>query len=115
MLRNDIIEQSHSQWSSPCILVPKPDSTYQFCTDFRRVNALTKSDSYPIPQVDDCIDQIGHSQYISKIDLLKGYWQVPLSDKVTRDLSICNTRWTLPVYYHALWDEKCPSYLCTSI
>ena len=82
MLRNGIVEQSHSHWSSPCILVPKPDNTYQFCTDFRQVNALTKSDSYPIPRVDDCIDQIGCSQYISKFDLLKGYWHVPLSDRV---------------------------------
>ena len=80
MLQNGIIEQSHSQWSSPCVLVPKPDGSFRFCTDFRRVNALTKSDSYPLPRVDDCIDQIGHSQYISKFDLLKGYWQVPLTD-----------------------------------
>ena len=40
---------------------------------------MTKSDSYPIPSVDDCIDQIGHSKYISKFDLLKGYWQIPLT------------------------------------
>ena len=79
MLQNGIIEQSQSQWSCPCILVPKADSSYQFCTGFRRVNAVTKSDSYPIPRVDDCIDQRGHAQYISNLDLLKGYWQVPLT------------------------------------
>ena len=81
MLRNGIIEESQSQWSSPCVLVPKPDGTFRFCTDFRRVNAVTRSDSFPIPRVDDCIDQIGHSQYISKFDLLKGYWQVPLTEQ----------------------------------
>ena len=42
---------------------------------------MTRSDSFPIPRVDDCIDQIGHSQYISKFDLLKGYWQVPLTEQ----------------------------------
>ena len=49
MLQNGIIKQSQSQWSSPYILVPKPDGSYQFCIDFRRVNEVTKSDSYPIP------------------------------------------------------------------
>ena len=57
--------------------MPKADSTYRFCTDIRKVNGVTRTDSYPIPGVDDCIDKIGHTKYMSK--LLKGYWQVPLS------------------------------------
>ena len=48
MLQNDLIEASSSEWSSPCVLVPKPDGMYCFCTDFRQVNKATKSDSYPI-------------------------------------------------------------------
>ena len=86
MLRNGIIEQSQSQWSSPCVLVPKPDGTFRYCTNFERVSAMTRSDSYPVPRVDDCIDQIGHLQYISKFDLLKGYWQVPLTEQA-REIS----------------------------
>ena len=81
MLDNDIIEPSTSQWSSPCILVPKPDGTYRFVTDFRKVNSVTKSDSYPIPRIDNCIDKIGSAKFVSKLDLLKGYWQVPLTDR----------------------------------
>ena len=49
MFKNNIIKVSNSGWSSPCLLVPKPDNTYRFCTDYRKVNKLTKSDSYPIP------------------------------------------------------------------
>ena len=81
MLENDIIEHSSSDWSSPCILVPKPDGTYRLCTDYRKVNAVTKTDSYPIPRIDDCIDKIGSAMFVSKFDLLKGYWQVPLTEK----------------------------------
>ena len=81
MLENNIIEKSKSPWSSPCILVPKPDKSYRFCTDFRKVNSATKSDTYPIPRIDDCIDRIGNAVYISKFDLLKGYWQIPLTDR----------------------------------
>jgi hypothetical protein len=51
MLDNDIIEKSKSDWSSPCILVPKPDGTYRLCMDFRKVNSVTKTDSYPIPEL----------------------------------------------------------------
>ena len=81
MLDNDIIEPSSSNWSSPCVLIPKPDKTFRFCTDYRKVNTFTKSDSFPIPRIDDLIDRIGDATYITKIDLLSGYWQVPLSDR----------------------------------
>lgn len=56
MLENGIAEPSSSSWASPCILVPKQDRTPRFCTDFRRVNSVTKSDSFPLPRMDDCID-----------------------------------------------------------
>ena len=56
MLKNNIIEESQSNWSSPCILVPKHDGGFRFCTDFRKVNDKTKSDSFPIPRIADCID-----------------------------------------------------------
>ena len=63
------------------MLVPKPDQSYRFCTDFRKVNALTKADFYPLPRIEDCIDRVGQSRYVSKFDLLKGYWQVPLTER----------------------------------
>lgn len=79
MLKNGIAESSNSPWSSPCLLVPKSDGFMRFCTDFRRVNAITKPDSYPLPRIDDCVDRLGSAVFVSKIDLLKGYWQIPLT------------------------------------
>ena len=83
MLENGIVERctNGSEWSSLCILVPKPDGSYRFCTDFRRVNAVTKSDTFPLLRIDDCIDRVGQAVYVSKFDLLKGYWEVPLTDR----------------------------------
>uniref|UniRef100_A0A3B3R2R2 Gypsy retrotransposon integrase-like protein 1 n=1 Tax=Paramormyrops kingsleyae TaxID=1676925 RepID=A0A3B3R2R2_9TELE len=81
MLRNDIAEPSSSSWASPCVLVPKPDDTLRFCTDFRKVNAVTKPDAFPLPRVDDCVDLVGSAKFVSKFDLLKGYWQVPLTER----------------------------------
>ncbi len=81
LLANDFIEPSNSNWSSPCILVPKPDGSYRMCTDYRKVNNITKSDSFPIPRMEDCIDRIGNAKYVTKFDLLKGFWQVPLTPR----------------------------------
>ena len=86
MLKNDIIEESQSNWSSPCILVPKHDGGFRFCTDFRKVNDKTKSDSFPIPRIFNCIDQIGIAKFVSTFDMLKGYWQVPLTQRA-REIS----------------------------
>ena len=94
MLQNDIIEESQSNWSSPCILVPKHDGGFQFCTDFRKVNDKTKSDSLPIYRITDCIDQIGNAnttnvkntKFVSTFDTLIGYWQVNLTQRA-REIS----------------------------
>ena len=48
-LDNDLIEPSQSDWSSPCILVPKPDGAFRMCTDYRKVNSVTETDSFPVP------------------------------------------------------------------
>ena len=79
MLQNDLIETSNSERSSPCVLVLKPNGTFHFCINFCRVNKVTRCNSYPIPHVNDCIDRIGNAKYVTKFDLLKGNWQVPLT------------------------------------
>ena len=71
LLEKDFIEPSSSSWSSPCILVPKPDGSYQMCTDYRKINSVTKTDTFPIPRMDDCIDKVGKPKYVTKFDLLK--------------------------------------------
>ena len=52
-----------------------------FLANFRRVNSVTKPDSFPIPRLLDSIDRIGNAKYISVFDCLKGYWQLPLTDR----------------------------------
>ncbi|MCP4254324.1 MAG: DDE-type integrase/transposase/recombinase, partial [Candidatus Scalindua sp.] len=86
MLEHKLISRAMSQWSSPVTLVPKPGGKFRFCIDYRQVNRVTKTDTFPLPRIDDCIDQVGTSKYITKIDLMKGYWQVPLSPRA-REIS----------------------------
>ena len=81
MLDNDFIEPNQSEWSSPCILVQKPDGTYLIGTDYRKVNNVSKTDNFPIPRMDDCIDKIGNSKYITKFDRLKEFLLIPLTER----------------------------------
>ncbi len=80
MLKLGVIEPSRSPWSSPIVLVPKPDGTLRFCNDYRRLNEVSQFDGYPMPRVDELLDRLGRARYISTLDLTKGYWQVPLSE-----------------------------------
>lgn len=60
-------------------LVGKADGTYWFCTDYCNVNKVTKADYFSLPKMEDCIGQVGPASFVSKFDLLKGSWQVPVS------------------------------------
>lgn len=79
MLDHGLVRPSSSCWASPCLLVGKPDGTFRFCTDYQKLNIVTKPDSFPHPRMEDCVDNVGASQFVSKFGLLKGYYQVPLS------------------------------------
>ena len=59
MLDHNTAEPCSSSWASPCLLVMKPDHTFPPCPDYRKVNAVTKADSYPLPRMEDCVDQVG--------------------------------------------------------
>ncbi|KAL5506277.1 hypothetical protein EMCRGX_G007890 [Ephydatia muelleri] len=58
---------------------PKKDGGIRFCVDYRRLNAVSAADCYPMPRVDELIDRLGTAKYISTLDLSRGYWQVPMS------------------------------------
>jgi hypothetical protein len=80
MLDLGLIERSSSSYSSPVVMVPKPDNTLRVCIDYRKLNAVTKPDCYPIPRVDDLIDKVSSATYLTKFDLRKGYYQCSLTE-----------------------------------
>jgi hypothetical protein len=78
MLKAGVIEPSSAEWASTVVLVRKSDGSMRFCIDYRRLNALTLKESYPLPRMDDCIDSLGDATIFSTLDCNSGYWQIPV-------------------------------------
>ena len=79
MLAQDIIEPARSEWAAPVVLAPKPDGTLRFCVDYRKLNAVTVKDRYPLPRMEDCLDSLGDAKFFSTLDCNWGFWQIPLA------------------------------------
>jgi len=82
LLDRDLIEPAYGAWSSPVVLVKKKDGSWKFCVDYRRLNSITIQDAYPLSRIDESLDALVGRKYFSTLDLLSGYWQVPLSPDV---------------------------------
>ena len=76
MLDHGIIRQSASPWASPIVMVKKKEGTLRFCVDYRKLNAMTRKDTYPLPRIDEMLDRLGHAQYFTILDLQSGFWQI---------------------------------------
>jgi hypothetical protein len=73
-----VIEASTSAYSSPIVMVKKSDGSIRFCIDFRALNRITVFDAEPLPDPEEIFATLASDKYFSKVDLTKGYWQIPL-------------------------------------
>ncbi|XP_069190416.1 uncharacterized protein [Procambarus clarkii] len=78
MEREDVIEKSTSPYSSPMVIVKKPEGGVRICLDFRKLNSVIEFDAEPMFNQDEIFARLAPSNYFSKLDLTKGFWQIPL-------------------------------------
>ena len=110
MIETGVIEPSNSSWASPVCLVKKKDGTFRFCIDYRRVNAVSKKDAYPIPDIQDALDNLRGSRYFATIDLLSGYWQLGMTDRA-KEVRLLYQMRPFPVHAHALRFVWCTRFI----
>jgi RNase H-like domain found in reverse transcriptase/Reverse transcriptase (RNA-dependent DNA polymerase)/Integrase zinc binding domain/Retroviral aspartyl protease len=81
LLEKGLIRESTSSWGSPVLFVKKANGGWRMCVDYRGLNIKTRKNTYPLPLIQECIDQMGMATHMSTLDLTSGYWQIRVAAK----------------------------------
>ena len=92
LLKEGILEHSQSAWSDAMVPIRKPNGAIRLCIDYRKLNSVTQPDPYQIPRVDDMLDEVAEAVWLTKLDINKGYYQVPMSKDSVDKTAFC-TPW----------------------
>ncbi|KAL2230890.1 UNVERIFIED_CONTAM: Transposon Ty3-G Gag-Pol polyprotein [Sesamum indicum] len=80
LLGKGFIRPSTSPWGAPVLFVKNKDGSMRLCVDYRQLNRVTVKNKYPLPKIDDLLDQLNRATLFSKIDLRSGYWQLRITE-----------------------------------
>ncbi|KAL2225523.1 UNVERIFIED_CONTAM: Transposon Ty3-G Gag-Pol polyprotein [Sesamum indicum] len=95
LLGKGFIRPSTSPWGAPVLFVKKKDGSMRLCVDYRQLNRVTVKNKYPLPRIDDLLDQLKGATIFSKIDLRSGYWQLRIAENDIPEDSFPYSFWSL--------------------
>ena len=87
-VKNGLMEECSSPWAAPTLLVKKPSGAWRLVCDYRRLNEVTVSDQYPLPEITDCVNELAESKYFSTTDLFSGFHQIPTTVAARQKLAV---------------------------
>ena len=90
MLAAGVIRPSDSPYNAPIVLVKKPDGSYRYCTDFRKLNSITEKATFPLPHINDSLRRFKNPKVFSSIDLVKGYFNVEIVESQKKYFAFSN-------------------------
>ncbi|KAG1933728.1 interleukin-1 receptor accessory protein-like 1-A [Pimephales promelas] len=107
MLDSGVVRESSSPWAAPVVLVKKKDGSWRFCVDYRKLNAVTHKDAYPLPRIEESLTGLKRAQWYSTLDLASGYWQVEMDPQDRQ-----KTAFTTPMGLYEF--DRMPFGLCNA-
>ena len=107
LLEKGVIQRSGSAYASPTVLVRKKDGSIRLCIDYRKLNAITVRDAFPLPRIEETLEALGGSQYFSSLDMAHGYFQLVMHPE-----SIDKTAFRVPWGLFSF--TRMPQGLCNS-
>ena len=89
LLEQKVIRESSSPYASPLVVVRKKDGSIRLCVDYRRLNAKTRKDAYPLPRIEESLDSLSGARWFSTLDLMSGYNQVEVMERDKPKTAFC--------------------------
>ena len=86
----DVIEPSNLPWSAPVVMVKRKDGWLRFCTDYWKLNQVTKGDAYPLSMCDEILEAMSRAAFFTHLDFVRGYWQIDV-DEASREKTAFST------------------------